>query len=201
MAKGRPGILLYFETVEPLLTQLNDEQAGRLFRAAFDYALRGVTPSFSDVLVTMAWAVLKPCIDRDEDRYNDTVIQRQYAVYCRECKKNGKSALPFEAYKAISTDNGSYRPITDNNERHRPIANDNTRYQPYPTTTTNTTTNANPTTTYRGACHTSDEMTQVAECDEAAFENVPEVYDHLADDNPYVVEALSEIEEDNDLPF
>lgn len=190
MAKGRPGILLYFETVEPLLTQLDDEQAGRLFRASFNYAQHGIAPVFSDALLSMAWAVMKPCIDRDETRYNDAVIQRQYAVYCRECKKGGIQPLPFEAYKAPSTDNGRYRPITT----------DNTRYHPYPTTATTTATNT--TTTYKGIRHSSGDMTQVAEYDELAFDDeVLDAYDRPANDHPYVAEANVEIEDNSDLPF
>ena len=192
MAKGRPGILLYFETVEPLLTQLNDEQAGRLFRASFDYAQHGITPSFSDALLSMAWAVMKPCIDRDEERYNETVLQKKYAVYSRECKRHEAEALSFEEYKALSTDNS----------RHRPITGDNGCYQPYPTTTTNTTTNPTSTTTYKGVRRSRDDLTQVAECDEAEFEDAPEAYDRPANDSPDVAEAHSVLDDEDDgLPF
>ena len=128
--KGRPGIMFYFDLIQPLLTQLSDEQAGQLFRAAFNYAQYGVLPSFEPGMIGMAWALLQPAIDRDSERYNDTILQRKYAVYVREQKRNKVEPIPFEDFKRLSDNDRCQSLSTDStdNDNHRPITDDNGRY-------------------------------------------------------------------------
>ncbi|MBE7004184.1 MAG: hypothetical protein E7425_07865 [Ruminococcaceae bacterium] len=195
MAKGRPGILLYFDTVEPLLEQLNDEELGRLFRASFDYAKSSIEPSFDDRILKMAWGSIKTCLDRDEARYNEAIIQRRYAVYSRESKRHNQEPLSFDAYKEkeLSTDNDRHRPITVDNGRHRPITSDN---DPYPTTTTTATTK-----TTKGDRQPYNDFSEVADEDEEEFDGDVETYERPANDRPYVAEAVCEVEAADDLPF
>lgn len=139
---NRPGILLYFDLVQPLLSQLNDEQVGQLFRAAFEYGQHGTVPSFEPGIVSMAWALLQPAIDRDGERYNETILQRKYAVFVREQKRNKADPISFEDFKRRS-DNDRCHSTSADNDRHRSITGDNGRH---PTTTTKSNTNTTPTT-------------------------------------------------------
>lgn len=166
--KSRPGILFYFDLVQPLLTQLNDKQVGQLFRAAFEYGQCGIVPAFEPGILSMAWALLQPAIDRDGERYNNTILQRKYAVYVREQKRNKVEPIPFDDFKLLSTDS------TDN-DRHRPITDDNGRYPTTTTTTkanTNTITKAIPTTSTTANANASGDRQHCADGEtEAQYEN------------------------------
>lgn len=127
---AKPGVMFYFD-IRPCLKRLSAEEKGMLFEAILDYAEHGTEPDF-DGVVGVAWDFIKPGIDRDSDRYGNQVLQKQYAAYVREAKKNGLTPLPFDDWKAVP-----------DNERCRLISADNERY---PTTTTTSTPSTTPTT-------------------------------------------------------
>lgn len=199
--KTRPGIMFYFELVQPLLSQLSNEQAGQLFRAAFDYAQHGIRPSFEPGMLGMAWALVQPAIDRDGERYNDTILQRKYAVYVREQKRNGVDAMPFEDFKrlsdndtchSLSADNGEHRPMTDDNGRH-PTTNTTATTKAEAVTASNTKTksiSSTPPTSVSAATTSAD-----IESDQPISTDKPYVWE----DTPEGREAQAEF--DDDLPF
>lgn len=132
---GRPGILIYFDLMGPM-NVLSYEEKGRLFEAMLQYGKYGNLPEFEGMLA-LAWGFVKPELDKDEEAYERTVAQRQYAAYCkRQTAKN----LPKESFDEwmVSTDNDRKRPITTDNDRKRPMDLVASRY---PTTITNTITN------------------------------------------------------------
>ena len=129
MAEGKqkPGVMIYFDSIRPALTRLNDEQCGSLFRAILDYAEYGVITDLEPI-TGMVFDLLRPKIDRDSDRYEESREQRQHAVYAREAKRRGEQPLSFSewrVYRAATNDNG-------------PISPDNESTGPYPSTTTAT---------------------------------------------------------------
>ena len=70
------------------------------------YAKYGEVPEFSG-LPDILWGMLRPVIDKDGERYEQTTIQKQYAVYCREIKKQGYEPLSLDEWKrTISGDIG-----------------------------------------------------------------------------------------------
>lgn len=81
------GFMLYFDT-RPALEQLNDSDRGKLILSMFDYAEYGAEPQLEGLL-GMAWAFLRPKIDRDFEAYGNTVKARIYASQCREWKRAG----------------------------------------------------------------------------------------------------------------
>lgn len=112
---NRPGVMFYFE-VRPCLKRLSLEEKGALFEAILDYGEFGVVPEL-DGAAAIAWDFIQPRIDKDGERYENTVKQREYAVYVREIKKKGNEPLSFDEWKSwkdnetnqsVSTDNGSY---------------------------------------------------------------------------------------------
>ena len=84
---ARPGIMLYFDILEPIKV-LPDADKGRLLVAMLEYGQTGTVPVF-DGMLALAWGFVKPKIDKDEAEYNQSVLRRQYATTCRERKKKG----------------------------------------------------------------------------------------------------------------
>ena len=119
----RPGVMLYFD-LRPSLKLLSTEDRGRLFDAILDYAELGVVPEL-DGMLAMAWEFIRPRIDKDGERYERQIAQRQYAVYSREAKRRGEIPPSFDDW-CKSADNEDYRPMMADDES-------------YPTTTPTTT--------------------------------------------------------------
>ena len=94
MQNSKPGVMVYFNLVEPFLEQMTDEQAGALFRALVNYANGGIVGEL-DAITSIAFGLMRPAIDRDNEKYFETVQKRKYATYCRETEKNGETTLPF----------------------------------------------------------------------------------------------------------
>lgn len=118
---SKPGVMFYFD-IRPCIKRLTLEEKGRLFEAILDYGEFGVVPEMDGVL-GVAWDFLQPKIDRDGERYDRQVKQKQYAVFTREFKRKGGSPIPFDEWEALS-----------DNERDRLLSGDDERY---PTTTSN----------------------------------------------------------------
>lgn len=96
---SRPGVMLYFDT-RKCLKRLDLQQKGALFEAILDYGEFGVVPDFSvDAVLGVAWDFLEPRIDRDGERYETSVLQRQYAAYCKSCKRTGAAPVDFSTWR------------------------------------------------------------------------------------------------------
>ena len=123
--KARPGVMVYFEAVRPALSRLDNEQCGALFRAIIDYAEYGAVSDL-EPMTGMAFDLLRPKIDRDAEKYEESREQRQHAVYVREAKRRGEEPLTLSEWRTnreLSSDNG-------------PISPDIENIGPYPSTTT-----------------------------------------------------------------
>lgn len=200
MAKheGKPGVMFYFDLIQPLLTQLSDEQVGQLFRVAFGYAQYGVLPSFDPGMLSMAWALIQPAIDRDNEAYNDKVLKTKYSVYCREQNRQKKEPMSFEDFQ---------RTISADNDRHQPISTDNERY---PTTTSTSITTPTSTTEAITASNTKTKSTSDTAPTSVATATTSadiESDQPISTDKPYVWEDTPEGRaaqaeyEDDELPF
>ena len=142
---ARPGIMLYFDILEPIRV-LPDADKGRLLVAMLEYGQSGKVPQFDgDLGLTLAWGFVKPKIDKDEDEYNMSVLRRQYATVCRERKKKGEPEITFDEWLNIK------RNYDEQNTSM--ITNDN---QWYPTTTTTPSTNTSTTITTAAAASTNE---------------------------------------------
>ena len=130
---GRPGIMLYFDMLEPIKVLPADDQ-GRLLVAMLEYGQSGKQPQFNGMLA-LAWGFVKPKIDKDEAEYNQSVLRRQYATVCRERKKKNEPDITFDEW--VKTLNAG------DNHSTSMMTNDD---QWYPTTTTTPTPATTPTT-------------------------------------------------------
>ena len=140
---ARPGIMLYFDILEPIRA-LPDADKGRLLVAMLEYGQTGKVPQFDGEFgLTLAWGFIKPKIDKDEEEYNMSVLRRRYATVCRERKRKGEPEITFDEWLKTS----------DNNDNQKPsmMTNDN---QWHPTTTTPT--NTSTTTATAAAANTTE---------------------------------------------
>ena len=98
MAKDRPGIMVYFDTLKSF-QRLSFENAGRLIVAMLEYGERGTEPDFSDSeALGMAWSFMRPKIDRDNESYRKSILRSKYGVYKREAQKAGDAPLDFDGW-------------------------------------------------------------------------------------------------------
>ncbi len=114
--KARPGVMIYFESVRPALSRLDNEQCGALFRAIIDYAEYGAVSDL-EPMTGMAFDLLRPKIDRDAEKYEESREQRQHAVYVREAKRRGEEPLTLSEWRTnreLSSDNGPISPDIEN---------------------------------------------------------------------------------------
>ena len=126
MAQQKPGVMLYFE-MRNVFEELSNEKRGILLSAILDYSEHGIQPDFRGSL-RIAWASIRHNLDRDDEAYLRNVQQRRYALYARECKRDGAEPLSYkewrvsknsEAERPTSGDNGSY-PSTNPNSNPDP---------------------------------------------------------------------------------
>ena len=149
---ARPGIMLYFDILEPIKV-LPDADKGRLLVAMLEYGQSGIVPVF-DGMLALAWGFVKPKIDKDETEYNMSVLRRQFATTCRERKKKGEPEITFDEWlKTIDSQNQHMTP--HGNQKPSMMTNDN---QWYPTTipTTSPSTNTSTAISTAAAATTTD---------------------------------------------
>lgn len=137
---ARPGIMVYFNILEPI-KELSYEDIGKLLVAMLEYGQDGAIPKLEGPLL-FVWPFVRQMIDKDEQRYDDMKIQREYAVFCKKRKRILMPKILFEDWIVMSDD-----------ERERAVDPVASRY---PTTVTTTSTNA----TDNKQCTTDNEQLQ-----------------------------------------
>ena len=150
---ARPGIMLYFDILEPIKV-LPDADKGRLLVAMLEYGQSGPVPEF-DGMLALAWGFVKPKIDKDEESYEDSVLQRRYAAFCKKRRKHNLPKILFEEWMEMSEYEQEWRSTSDN-EPQRPVDFVGSRY---PTTTTTPSTTTSSSTTTAAATTTSGKGT------------------------------------------
>ena len=99
--KAPPGVMLYYDLV-PCLAGFSDADLGSLFRAVLLYGSTGEIPSF-DGSLHVAWAFIRPRIDRDAEQYVLKAKKARYAAYVREEKARGRTALSYDEWTIDDT--------------------------------------------------------------------------------------------------
>ena len=154
---ARPGIMLYFDILEPIRV-LSDADKGRLLVAMLEYGKYGTVPQF-DGMLALAWGFVQPKIDRDEETYENSKIQRQYAAFCKKRAKVGLPKVAFEEWMNM-TENERQRMVTTDNEPIRPVDSVASRYPSTSTSaSTSTTTSASTSTAAAATVNTNDDFT------------------------------------------
>lgn len=160
---ARPGIMLYFDILEPIKV-LPDADKGRLLVAMLEYGQTGKLPEF-DGMLALAWGFVKPKIDKDEAAYEDSVLQRRYAAFCKKRRKLNLPKIPFEEWMDMP-EYEKERSASSDDELQRPVDFVGSRY---PTTSSTPTTS--PSTNTSTAITTAAAATTSTNDDAAATEN------------------------------
>ena len=153
---GRPGIMLYFDILEPIRV-LPDADKGRLLVAMLEYGQSGTVPEF-DGMLALAWGFVKPKLDRDDESYEEAKVQRKYAAFCK--KRNGLNLpkIPFEEWLAMDN-NERLRMATESNEPLRTVNVVGSRY-PSTSTTGTPSTSSNTSTAITAAAAVTGTITE-----------------------------------------
>jgi len=116
---ARPGIMLYFDMLDPIRV-LPDADKGKLLVAMLEYGKEGVVPKF-DGMLALAWGFVQPKLDRDDESYENAMMQRKYAGFCKSRASRNLPKISFEDWcqmdenerkRAVSGDIGPMFPIT-----------------------------------------------------------------------------------------
>ena len=99
----KPGVMIYFDTVLPAFERLDDAQLGALFRAVVCYAAHGEVIEL-DGMTGLVFDLLRPKIERDDEKYREKCVKSEYATYCREMKKLGSEPLPYDRWVSNDTE-------------------------------------------------------------------------------------------------
>ena len=148
---ARPGIMLYFDILEPIKV-LPDADKGRLLVAMLEYGQTGKAPAF-DGMLELAWGFVKPKIDKDEAEYKGVVLKRQYATVCRDRKRKGEPEITFDEW--LRTNGNNDNQITSMMTNDTPMISNDIKWYPTTTTTPSTNTSTSITTSTAAAATTS----------------------------------------------
>ena len=156
---ARPGIMLYFDILGPIRL-LPDDDKGRLLVAMLEYGQYGIAPEFNGALA-LAWEFVKPKLDKDEEAYKDSVVQREYAAFCKKRRRLNLPKIPFAEWIELP-ECEKERLATSDNEEQRAVDFVESRYPTTTTTTAATTTTPTTTTTTTAAATTTNDLAAAA---------------------------------------
>lgn len=149
---AKPGIMLYFDILDPIRV-LPDADKGRLLVAMLEYGQSGKVPQF-DGMLALAWGFVQPNLDRDDEAYQNSVMQRKYAAFCKQRAAHDLPKIPFDEWMDMSDNERLWRSKNDNGPL-RVVAPGGSRYPSTtstPTTSTTSSTTTTPTTTAECGC-------------------------------------------------
>ena len=126
MSKEQKGFVVYGD-IQAVLDELNDEQAGQLFRGMVRYFVEGKAPKFTDIL-KYVWIPIRQQMDRDKEKYDS------------KCEKNRKKIQDYwNSVKGNTTEYNSIPTYTNaTNTKTNTDTDTDTKTDTDTTTTTNT---------------------------------------------------------------
>ena len=139
---ARPGIMIYFEILEPI-KMLSDEDKGKLLVAMLEYGRDGIVPELDGAL-GIVWSFVYPLIDKDGQRYDEMKLQREYAAFCKKRKRIWMPKITFDEWVLMTEDERqrAVDPVASRNPTTTAISNVNKQHttnslQLQPSVTTN----------------------------------------------------------------
>ena len=103
---------LFYQDDESIFSLLPDEQAGALIKAVLRYAFGGEVPAFPDLAMRLAFEHIRLHMDRDREKYEETIAKR------REAGKKGGLAkeanASFASTNLANVANASFAKHNDN---------------------------------------------------------------------------------------
>lgn len=156
---GRPGIMIYFDILEPVQMLTNAER-GQLLTAMLEYGKEGKEPAFTGRLA-LAWGFVRPKIDVDGERYDSVVTKRKYAGFCSSLARKHLETVSFEDWQEM--DENQLKHLLTSGDREQQKAAHADTYAPTANTSTNTNSDSN-------SDSNSDTVATSEEEEEAALE-------------------------------
>ena len=96
--EGKPGIMIYFDLLEPL-AMLSNAEKGVLLQMMLEYGKTGIEPEIKRTkMVEIVWAIVKMRLDFDDETYRTKVARSKYAAYVRWSQKKGNTVLDYDAW-------------------------------------------------------------------------------------------------------
>ena len=127
MSKDQKGFVVYGD-IQAVVDELNDEQAGKLFRAMLTYFATGKAPKFDGVL-KYVWIPIKQQMDRDKEKYD------------AKCEKNRAKIQKY--WDGVKANTNEYNSIQTYSNATNTNTDTNTDTNTKKDTDTDTTTNTN----------------------------------------------------------
>ena len=121
----KPGVVFYYDSVDPLVKFLSREQLGDVFAAALEYGKTGALPEL-DPISQFAFETLRPHIDRDSEQYHEKCRQNKYKRYIGIEKAAGRTPLEYEEWLTV-VDHGQHRSTTVTNMNNNNNVNINSK--------------------------------------------------------------------------
>ena len=103
MEGSRPGVMLYFETLQAI-EELEAEDTKQIMSAILRYSRDGELPALQGTLAAV-WSLIRSGLDRDRSRYGEKQVRGLWLTYCRKCKSAGDTPLSFEEWVSSQHDN------------------------------------------------------------------------------------------------
>ena len=102
----KKAFLIYHDTYE-IVSELTDEQAGKLFKAIFDFSINGTDFESEDSVVRVAWKFIKQSLSRDFEKYQKVLISRKNKARVGGIIRSLKSGnrLSMESIEFLSESN------------------------------------------------------------------------------------------------
>ena len=88
MGKDQKGFVIYGD-VQAVVDELNDEQAGKLFRAMLAYFATGKAPKFDGIL-KYVWIPIKQQMDRDKEKYEAKCEKNREKILLRQRQRQAR---------------------------------------------------------------------------------------------------------------
>lgn len=75
----RQALLIHYDFYD-IFIYLNDEEAGKLFKAVFEYDMNNVLPEFEDRLLETCFRQIRHSLDRNSAHYEEICFRRSEAA-------------------------------------------------------------------------------------------------------------------------
>lgn len=172
MGKDQKGFVVYGD-YQAVVDELNDEQAGKLFRGMISYFITGKVPKFEGVL-KYVWIPIRQQMDRDKEKYD------------AKCEKNREKIQKY--WDSVKSNTNEYSSIQTYTNATNTNTNTNTKTNTDTNTTTNTNTNA--ALKQRGGSSDCDDKFNIFKL--LGVEGIDQIYDVYPDTGGDLIQEVYE---------
>lgn len=109
MSEKKKSFLLYVDRKKEI-SMLSDEQAGKLFKAVFEYADSGTETEFEELALALMFSVFKSQIDANAEKYAEKAERNR--KYYQSKKANSENSVKLSQIQKIQS-NSAYDTDTD----------------------------------------------------------------------------------------